>query len=303
MKSVFFGKIVWAVDVLESRGIQTHALSTLGALTRLTDARIEPVYVLSAPYSDSDSEMKKDFEEAYKALAEKRMAELSSNSALANLAPGKVLFNHTGTTRSDVKAVIDYAMTSEADAIVVTTHGRTGLSRFFLGSFAETLAVTSSIPVIAINPATKVRERISKILIPTTFLPRYRESFERVVALAKALDAEVTLLYKEPTIPAYAASAEYYRAVDNEALERATVANEWREWAIHYGVRANVKLDNEPGNVVGAVENYASEHNFDLIAMATQADSFSAVLLGSLSRKVIRQAPCPVWVMKIEEPE
>jgi nucleotide-binding universal stress UspA family protein len=299
MKSIFFSRVVWAIDVLESPEIQKHALFVLGALSRPTDAQIEPVYVLSAPYADPGSETKTDFEDAYQALAEKRMAELSSQSTLDNLAPGKVLFNRDGSVRSSVRVLVDHAIATDADALVVATHGRTGLPRFFMGSFAETLIVTSTVPVIVINPATKVRERISKILIPTTFRPRYRQAFERVVALAKTLDAQVTLLYKEPTIPGYAASPEFYRVLDKEAVERATIANEWKEWAIHYGVRADVKLDNEPGNIAGAVENYASDHNFDLIAMATQADPFSAVLLGSLSRRVVRQAPCPVWVMRV----
>lgn len=47
--------------------------------------------------------------------------------------------------------IIDYAKTIEADLIVIPSHGRTGLSRFFLGSVAERVVRFAHCPVVVLR--------------------------------------------------------------------------------------------------------------------------------------------------------
>lgn len=49
-----------------------------------------------------------------------------------------------------VEAVIDAATKHEAQYIVISTHGRSGLSRFVLGSVAERMVRMSPIPVVVV---------------------------------------------------------------------------------------------------------------------------------------------------------
>lgn len=49
-----------------------------------------------------------------------------------------------------VEAVIDAAQKANAQYIVISTHGRSGLSRFVLGSVAERVVRMSPIPVIVV---------------------------------------------------------------------------------------------------------------------------------------------------------
>ena len=53
---------------------------------------------------------------------------------------------------SPARAIIDYADGSDVDHIVIGSHGRTGVSRFLLGSTAETVVRRSAIPVTVIRP-------------------------------------------------------------------------------------------------------------------------------------------------------
>ncbi len=48
-------------------------------------------------------------------------------------------------------AIIDAAQEQAADLIVMATHGRTGLSHFFLGSVAERVVRESSVPVMTVR--------------------------------------------------------------------------------------------------------------------------------------------------------
>ncbi|MGE0526596.1 MAG: universal stress protein [Bdellovibrionales bacterium] len=294
-----FKKVVWAVDALESPEHHTYAMHLLGALVRPTNAKVYPVYILSSPYAQIESMPPTDFEQAFQALAEKRLLELVNQSDLTGIAQGKVLVNRSGSIRKDVQCLVEHAKKAGADAIVVATHARKGLSRFFLGSFAETLAMYSPIPIITINPESKVRERISNILFPTTFHSRLRPGFERAVQLAKALDARLTLYYKEPVVPTSNMTAEIYNYIAQENAARAKRAEEWQAWAVHMGVLTDVEFDKRPGYLISAIADLAKEKNFDLIAIASEADPALTVLMGSVARQVIRGAECPVWVINL----
>ncbi len=48
-------------------------------------------------------------------------------------------------------AIIDYAKTQEIDLIVIPSHGRTGLGRFFLGSVAERVVRFAHCPVLVLR--------------------------------------------------------------------------------------------------------------------------------------------------------
>jgi nucleotide-binding universal stress UspA family protein len=49
--------------------------------------------------------------------------------------------------------ILDYAKNNKVDLIVMTTHGKTGISRWFFGSVAEKVLQHSTVPVLVISPA------------------------------------------------------------------------------------------------------------------------------------------------------
>lgn len=302
MKSIFLRKIVWAFDALEEPENQKNSLFLLGALSRATSAKIDPVYILSPPYADVGSNAPTDLEQAFAALGEKRLLETKQKSDIVSMSSGKVLVSHDGSIRKQVVALIDYAKAQEADAIVVGTHARSGAARFFLGSFAETISIYSDIPIFSVNPRAKVREKISKILMPTTFYPRFRPDFERAVDLAKTLEATLTLFYKEPVmVGTNMMNPSIYRFIEQDMADRRETAKEWQGWAKQFGVETELHIDNHAGYLVPTLEEFAKAGNFDLIAMGTQADSVSAIMIGSAARQMIRHAPCPVWTIRTED--
>jgi len=50
------------------------------------------------------------------------------------------------------REIVDYAKQVNADAIVIATHGRTGLSHFIFGSVAERVLRLSHCPVLSVRP-------------------------------------------------------------------------------------------------------------------------------------------------------
>jgi len=49
--------------------------------------------------------------------------------------------------------VVEYAKELHADLIVIGTHGRTGVSRFLMGSVAENVIRTAPCPVLVVRPS------------------------------------------------------------------------------------------------------------------------------------------------------
>jgi nucleotide-binding universal stress UspA family protein len=286
------------LDLLEDVEGQENALCLLGALTRAADAQVVPVYVLGAPYVTSPKEPMTEIGKAFYALAEKKFKELKDKCDLSALGDLVILESASGTARSLANVTLQFAREQQADVIVMATHGRKGVSRFILGSFAETLALQSQIPIMTVNPSTKVREKISKILFPTNFAPVYRSAFESAVQQAKLHDASLTLFYKEPVYAYPNASPALFYYLEQEAKEREQVSKEWKAWAENLGVRTELVLDNEPGYLEKTACKKAENEDFDLIAMGTQADTVSLIFMGRAARIIMRNAPCPGWVMR-----
>ncbi len=86
-----------------------------------------------------------------------------SNSALMGLKSELEKIPKKKTARIDIKekvnisfrawsGIVDFAEKEGVDLIVMTTQGRKGISRFFLGSVAEKVINEAPCPVMAIKP-------------------------------------------------------------------------------------------------------------------------------------------------------
>ncbi len=85
----------------------------------------------------------------------------------------------------------------EADAydmIVMNTHGRTGFSRFFLGSVAEKVLRLSSVPVLVVNKDREL-DKIDRIMLTTDFSERSKEAFPITKEIAQKAQASVELVH------------------------------------------------------------------------------------------------------------
>lgn len=292
-------KIVWAVDVLGETEVNSQVLSLLRVLARSTNAALEPVYLLSPAQVRVSPTYVPKWDEAFRALAEKKMVDLVNSSDIPTIQKGTVLVETDTSTRQAATRIIDYATEKKADAIVVSTHARKGLARFFLGSFAETLLLQSTLPVITVSPTALPSPKISHILFPTDFGQPSRRGFEATVELAKTMNAKLTLFFKEPPIvipPYVGAPVMVYDYSEEEQKQRKTIAQAWLAWAKTKGAEISLEMEERPGNVSQAITEFATAKGVDLISMVAQSGPVSSLLLGSVTRQVVRNAQCPVWV-------
>lgn len=141
---------------------------------------------------------------------------------------------------------------------------------------------------------------IRRILSPTDLSDVAGRAFEQAVALARAYGAEVELAnVHEPLLAGPTGPTAYppWAVLDPELLGRLQSAlGEIAAPACRAGVRVRVAV--YEGRVVAEIVERARRWPADLVVMGTHGRSgFERWVLGSVTERVLRQAPCPVLVV------
>jgi len=309
-------KIIWAVDALTNpEGLHTQTAELVGALASQREATVQPVYVLT-PSESVDNDLDQDpmfvrYEQnAHEALEKALESALNQRQGMPILAkrlPARVLVQATSSIHATVATLSNFAVSEGADLIVVSTHAREGLSRLFLGSFTETLLLSSRIPVWVVNPSTRKIERFTEIIYPTDFSFYSRGVFRRVVQMARELGAKMTLFHAVPhPIEPVFQSGVYMLGggalpllpYHNDAVHyQMKHAERWARWAEARGVQVKTNVQDEPENIATTIAKLAQDHQASMIAMETHSGPVVSALVGSITRQVVRHADCPVWVL------
>jgi nucleotide-binding universal stress UspA family protein len=148
---------------------------------------------------------------------------------------------------------------------------------------------------------------LQRILVPTDFSKHSEVALTYAVALAEKFGAELHLLHVVQDLalfipdavavaPAIAVPVEEFVAAAREALDRVTKAKDLESLTVHREVRE--------GTPFYEIIRFAKEKDIDLIVMGTHGHTgLTHVLLGSVTEKVVRKAPCPVLTVRHPEHE
>lgn len=199
--------------------------------------------------------------------------------------------------------LIGYADQIDADLVIMTTHGRGGLSRAWLGSVADTLIRGSRIPVLALRPrdaAPRVDTKaIDHVLIPLDGSAMSEEVLDHALALGGP-DVHYTLLQviqlpvavETVTVTSgFVLDPRMIEADRAKALEYLNRVAEGLEGRVRQ-VDTAVLVDPQPATAILA---YAEQNDVDLIALATAGRTgVRRLILGSVADKVLRGASTPV---------
>jgi nucleotide-binding universal stress UspA family protein len=192
------------------------------------------------------------------------------------------------------------------DLVVMTTHGRAGLERAWLGSVADSLLRHLAVPVLIIRPSEESprpeRVEYRHVVIGLDGSARAERAIEPALALVKDQDARVTLL--RVVSPPSAVTSPYLphaaRISHEEMQER-------QEQATTYLTDIRERLGQRVERIetvalleyhaARAILGYVTEHGVDLIALSTHGrGSVSRLLMGSVTDKVVRATAVPVLV-------
>lgn len=304
-------KIIWAVNPAES----TTPLNQQGAqavrrLSAHPGDEVEPVFVFGVAsdllYGNAAIKWAEATPRQLEGELERFVAKLLTKGR-GRVGGPKVLQATTMSRKGLVDTLIGYAEEQKADLIVCQSQGKSKLSRLFVGSFAETLLSRSKIPVLVIRSGERPMTSIQRILFPTDFRKHATAEFHRVLELAERFRSRVTVFHSIElpadsdyvtgyrTVPQLSTGRPFIETANNIAKKR---FRGWEKIAALRGIPVDLVLDDSGRSVWTEVAVVARKVKADLVAIEPKGGPVSVALLGSVTREVVRRAPCPVWVLK-----
>jgi len=296
-----------------------HALPSAASIARRAGARLTLAYVhepAAALYgegavilSNEVDEHARQQKQAYLERVLARFGNAAPKQVASLLLEGVV-----------VEALRDQIAQAKADLVVMTTHGRGPLGRFWLGSVADKLLRQLSIPLLLVHPGQTASDLKSDpvfkhILIPLDGSDLAEQILTPATALGQLMGAQYTLLrVVKPVHPALPYTEGLSIAqMAGEILDRIEkLQSELRIEAQRYltglaeklrarSIRVQTRIAFEE-HAAAAILHEATSCGADLIAMETHGrGGLSRLFLGSVADKVLRGSTLPVLLQHPRE--
>ena len=195
---------------------------------------------------------------------------------------------------------------TDADMLIISTRGLSGMGRFLMGSTADAVVQLTTRPVLLIRPEdlapgeTPSFEKVMVTLDGSSFSERILPFAK---SLAGAINGEIILL-SVPEVP----EPEMYGSM-KDAVKDLRREAETKAWRYLKGVAA--QLDREGVNVrpivtgsrpATTIVEVAESENADLVMLATHGrGGLDRLFVGSVADRVIHHTTCPVFLVPVHE--
>ncbi len=274
-------RILCPVDFSEHSALALRVAGGLGRafaaeLVVLHAQRLEaPVYFTISQVQAIEKELRNSAEAARVYLADFARKHLSED----------IRRSFSLVEEDPVAAIARVARVSDADLIVMGTHGRTGVAKVRLGSVMESVLRQITKPVLTVGPAITLTPSlgvIRRILCPVNYDSLSALSLEHATIVAARTGAALVVMnivedstMKEPLDKARRVLCDW---VDPKARETCSVNEVVQR-----------------GNSAEQIIEEAKSSGADLIVIgARPRESLGELIFGSTTEAVIRRAPCPV---------
>ncbi|HEV8445406.1 MAG TPA: universal stress protein [Gemmatimonadaceae bacterium] len=202
-----------------------------------------------------------------------------------------------------------------ADLIVMTSHGRTGFSRTWLGSVADAVMRKSAIPVLILRPeyATTTRrtavQSVQRILVPLDGSPLAIGVLPAAMNLARATHASIVLLRVVPVVPVMTAYEPTVPVTSMPIVPDAAATQQLADEATTELESVSRRLHEETGvavesqvviaeQIAQSIVDQIGAKDVDVVAMSTHGRGASRWLFGSVADKVLRSSRVPVLLYR-----
>jgi nucleotide-binding universal stress UspA family protein len=197
----------------------------------------------------------------------------------------------SGDVFDEIKRAIEI---EKPDLIVMGTHGRRGVERWFMGSTTEKLLRHSPVPLVTIRESGEkfVQTRFQRILVTTDFSEGTLDALNYAFSVAQENESKLTLLHV-----LHDASADsfgkYREAVVTGVRKQLDdlVPAEARNWC-------DIVSRVDSGVPYRIILQALEDEKIDLLVMNIHGKGMlDRALLGSTAERVVRAASCPVMMI------
>lgn len=200
------------------------------------------------------------------------------------------------------REILAAARSTKARLLVMTTHGRSGLSRMMRGSVAGKLLQESTIPLLAIGPtalkAAPRQVRFKHVLVPLDGGKGAEAVLPVAQMLAKSFDGHISLVRVVPwaTDHSYTVQMAVYSPSLDKALEGAGSEYLSRQTDSLKGVEAKGFV--RRGSAETRLRDFVARQKVDLVVMSTQSrKGLARAALGSVADRMLH-GKAPVLLIR-----
>ena len=270
---------------LDGSSFAEQALPAAEVLGRAFGSRLTLISVIDEPGTAGFPRPDHGPEEpGLKADREAYLGQVSSR-----LKSGAVSVNWMVTSGSAAERIATMGRDLDANLIVMSTHGRSGVERLFLGEVAGKVVRSAGTPLLLLRPTEEWRTRQSqfrKLLVSLDGSDSSEHVLRFARALAKRFDSEILLL-AVPEAESEIDRVKYY-------LDQVAAALRVR------GLKAEALVTGSgPARIIVAL---SESEGVDLVMMTThgRGGPQRPVPLGSVTSRVIQSTLCPVFIVPVQ---
>jgi nucleotide-binding universal stress UspA family protein len=207
-------------------------------------------------------------------------------------------------------SIVQHSDEFDPDLIVMCAHGQGGLRDFVVGSIAQQIIASGSVPVLLLQPEENTMPEFSgfeRILVALDGNPEHESGYETAVELAQELKAQIHLIQVVPTLGTlnarHAATGTLLPATTKALLENdEEAAAEYLEEKINHLCRQNLEVtaEVERGDPARQVVQSADAQNAQLIVLGTHGKSgLNAFWSASVAPKIVEQTHLPILLVPV----
>jgi nucleotide-binding universal stress UspA family protein len=297
-KAKCFMKVLWAIDPFSDKKNKLKQMHGLLKNLAHDSSDIEVGYVATRMENSLNLAFEIPEEERYSSYPRKAIKKSLSDARVV-VKDENILVedSHALSTSKAVENFLSMAKSRRSNLVALHTHAREGISRFILGSFAESMIHQSELSVLVVNPRTKPSSRIRRVLYASDFSSPAKKHLKTVVKIAKGLNSDLIIFHK-----AFMTYKVEFAEMSAEAQSYRNKVNNMKKWiegeCKKSGISAKVIINSEFDKTSDLILKCKKKHDADLIVVNAQVGSLTSLMGGSVTRQVVRAAQVPVLVLK-----
>ena len=282
---------------LDGSTFAEHAIPAAVGIARRNGAALELIIVDRPPVAWIVPEVPITFDERYSGIDGRRYLE-----QLHSRMPVDVPVHLTRLHGNPTPMLVRHIAETEPMLVVMSTHGRGGFGRMWVGSVADGVARQSPAPVMLIRPPATEADLtatplVARVLIPLDGSTASEEIMDQALALFGVEDVEYTLTRVLSPLAVMEPPDRRVTSVKRRETHPASLLHAEAEHLLERGATVHERL------VIGdwpakAIAELAAELGADVIAMTTHARrGLSRFVMGSVADAVLRTAERPVLLL------
>ncbi len=261
-----------------------HAVELGVELSRLTGANVEVIHAVPANddwfFSSANDEETVSGNDQLMDEAKSRLQDIEHAPAYEDVALTTRLYNETIH-----QAILEHVNDQQADLLIMGTHGRSGFSKYFLGSTTQKIMRLVDCPVVTIKGVTKAAD-LQKLLFVSDFEEDVSGVFNQIKTITTSIGGSIDILtVLTPLAEAdQPVNTEHFTNIDKNDYRNAYTAHIHTYQTVEDGVLA-----------------FANDNDYRAIALGTHARRGVSRLLhwGSIAENLANHSSYPVITSRI----